>query len=66
MELDAAFDDEQTQAGAWPRSDIAAAMERFEQMLLIFDGNADSTVANDAYRVSPIPLDGEAHPRPGL
>ena len=61
MEFDTAFYHEQTKPGARARSHIAPAMEGFEQLLLIFRVNADSVVADNADRVSPVPFNRKMH-----
>src|SRR5258705_7922845 len=66
MQFDTAFYQEQAKPGARASPDIASAMEGFEQVLLIFSGNADSPVANDAHCVGPIPLDREQDRRARL
>lgn len=66
MKFEAAFYDEQAKSGARSGSHIASAMKRLEQVLLIFAGNADPLVPNDAYRVGPIPLNRETYGRPRL
>src|ERR1041385_3031826 len=66
MEFDTAFDHEQAESGARPGSHIASAVERPEQLLLIFPGNADPLVANNAHHVSPVPLNREVNSRPGI
>ena len=48
VKFGAAFDQEQAQAGAGSRPDIAAAVKRFEQAILIFLWNADAMIANHA------------------
>lgn len=66
MEFDTALYHEQAKSGARPRSHIAAAVERFEQVLLIFGGNADPMVANCAHRIDSLTLYRETNGRSRL
>ena len=66
VEFHATFYHEQAESGARAGFHIASAMERLEQVLVIFTGDTDSLVTNDADRVHPIPLNRETHGRSGL
>lgn len=66
MEFDAAFHEKQSQSGAGACSDVAAAMEGFEQMLLVLVGNADSMVTNGAHGIGGVLLDGKVDGRAAL
>ena len=61
VQIDAAFHDNETEAGAVARADIAATLESIEQPCLIGIGNADATVTTGKYAVRSIATNDEVH-----
>src|SRR5689334_7318268 len=53
MQFQAPLHQKQSQTRARPRSHVGAAVESFEELLLVLFGNANSAVADHAYRVRP-------------
>src|SRR5436190_14134393 len=54
VQVGAAFHQKQAQPGAWTRPDVGSAVKGLKQLQLIFVGNANPGVANDADSVAAI------------
>jgi hypothetical protein len=57
VELGAAFHEEQAEAGAGARANVASAMERFEKLLLILFGNTYTAIGDDTDGFGTVRLD---------
>src|SRR5262245_57603476 len=66
MKFDTTFYHEQAEPSARSGSYISPTVESLEQVRLIFAGDADPLVANNAYRVSSILFNRENDNRSGL
>ena len=66
VQLDAAFDQEEAQAGAGASADVGAPMKGFKQMLLILRRDPDPVIAHHAHNVLRLAANGELYARPGL